>query len=205
MITKKLISSLTAITLICQLVANSSICFAQDNPPAVTDEQPFPERGQQREIRVGETVHQYILPSPPHLQLTPPAILQNPPPAGRIYPLLRFEPAPFPGVIYNGELNAWLEAEREAAPEYLQVYSTAIQAEMTAWAYSELEQAHLQMATEQETSRLEINQLERQLDSAHRLRRRSMLRPILLTSVIVLTLGIAGTTTGYIVGRNHGN
>ena len=162
------------------------------------------EAGTERTIVVGETTHTYVLPSPPTLQLTPPAILQNPPATARIYPIMTRELAPFNGVLFDGEASAWLTTEREMIPNYLETYSSAIRAQMVAWAYMELEQAHLRMATEQEDARLEINSLERQIESTRRLRRRSTLRPILLTGFIVLTVGIAATSTAYIVGsRNH--
>ena len=185
------------------MMAFTSFCFVGSVRADETSPSPA-EAGTERTIVVGETTHTYVLPSPPTLQLTPPAILQNPPSTARLYPLLARETAPFNGVLFNGDANAWLITEREMVPTYLSTYSSAIQAQMVAWAYMELEQAHLRMATEQEDARLEINALERQLQSTQRLRRRSTLRPILLTGFIVLTAGIAATSTAYIVGsRNH--
>lgn len=190
---KKLIALFVSITL--ALTTISSVGYAQDiqQPPV----------GGERTIHVGETTSTYILPAPLDLHLTPPAILQNPPAGARIFPLLRGETAPFNGVLFNGEANAWLETERTSAPQYILQYGASIRAEMTAWTYMELDQLQLQLATEREEGRIRVASLERQIASIQRSSRRSVLRPVLLTGFIVLILGAVGTTTGYIVGRNH--
>jgi len=159
--------------------------------------------GGERTVVVGETHHNYILPLPPDLVLTPPTFMQNPPPGARIFPILRSEYAPFNGVLFNGEANAWIEAETTSAPQYVLTYGNAIRAQMTAWTYMELDQLQLSIATEREESRIMVASLERQIASTERLSRRSVLRPTLLTGFIVLILGVVGTTSGFIIGRNH--
>jgi len=156
-----------------------------------------------RRVTVGETTVEYILPPVPELTLTPPRILLDPPATARLYAIEQGQPSPFQGILFSNDAAAWIGAEREMVPRYLQTYSEAITSQLVAWTYLQIDQANLRLATEMETSRLEINGLERQIEASRRLERRSRIRPVLITGLIVLSLGAVGTVSGYIIGRNN--
>ena len=161
------------------------------------------EEALERSVTVGETTVEYVLPVPPDLQLTPPTFFSNPPIEARLRGVLTGEPSPFDGVIYNQASNAWMLAQIESIPRYFEAYSTALREQMITWTYLQIDEYNLRLATEMEDSRIQVNALERQLDSERRLRRRSILRPVAITaSVCVLVGSLLGFGVGFHTVRN---